>query len=320
MPAITSTAPGKIILFGEHAVVYGRPAIALPVTQVRARAVISANPTAPTGQVRVQAPDVGLMADLVDLPAEHPLATAIHGVLRVLHLPHLPACTIRVTSTIPVAAGLGSGAATSVALVRALSTFCGAPLPDETVNALAYEVEKLHHGTPSGIDNTVITYEMPVYYVREQPIQRFTIAREITIVIGDTGRPSSTAITVGNVRAGWQADPARYKGLFDRIGAISEEGRRALETGDLHALGNLMHQNHALLAEIDVSSPQLERLVAAARAAGALGAKLSGGGGGGNMIALVEPDRAAAVTAALEAAGATRTLVTTLRPQEGRDG
>jgi mevalonate kinase len=320
MPAITATAPGKIILFGEHAVVYGRPAIAIPLPQVRARAIVTANPIAPTGQVHVQAPDIGLMADLADLPPEHPLAAAIHAVRAALNLPRLPACTIRVTSTIPVAAGLGSGAATSVALIRALSTFCGAPLPDEAVNALAYEVEQLHHGTPSGIDNTVITYEMPVFFVRDQPIQRFAIAREITIVIGDTGHPASTAITVGNVRASWQADPARYEGLFDRIGAITVEGRMALAAGNLQALGDLMNQNHEMLAEIGVSSPQLEQLVVAARAAGALGAKLSGGGGGGNMIALVEPDRATAMAAALEAAGVACTLVTTLRPQEGRDG
>ena len=109
MPAISATAPGKIILFGEHAVVYGRPAIAVPVQQVRARVVVTARPRGQPGEVRVLAPDIGLDARLADLSENQPLAKVIRSVLSALGISFPPACTVRVTSTIPVAAGMGSG-------------------------------------------------------------------------------------------------------------------------------------------------------------------------------------------------------------------
>jgi mevalonate kinase len=310
MPAFTATAPGKIILFGEHAVVYGRPAIAVPVEQARARAVINAEPRQPTGHVRIQAPDIHLDAELAELPCEHPLVKAVSGVMLELKISHLPACTLRVTSSIPVAAGLGSGAAVSVAVIRALAAFLGRPLPPERVSALAYEVEKIHHGTPSGIDNTVITYGMPVYFVRGQAIRTLHPAAPFTIIIGDTGVASPTAIAVGDVRRGWQSEPQRYEAIFDAIGEISRQARAAIEAGTPGLLGPLMDDNHVYLQDLGVSSPELDWLVSAARQAGALGAKLSGGGRGGNMIALAEPDTAQAIAKALLDSGAQRTIVT----------
>ncbi len=324
MPVISAYAPGKVILFGEHAVVYGRPAIAVPVSQVQARATVTAEPLRPSGSVLIQAPAVRLEAALADLPPNHPLAMAIHGVLGELGLARSPACTLRVTSTIPVAAGLGSGAAVSVAIIRAFSAFLGHPLPEERVCALAYEVEKRHHGTPSGIDNTVITYAMPVYFMRGQPIETFRVARPFTLVIGDTGIASPTSQSVGDLRKAWQADPAPYERLFDAAGAIAQSARQVIENGRPEELGDLMDRNHALLQQMGVSCPALDRLVEAARLAGAAGAKLSGGGRGGNMIALVrEDDRLeggpsvgspAEISQALQQAGAVRTLVTRIAP------
>jgi mevalonate kinase len=313
MPAFTATAPGKIILFGEHAVVYGRPAIAAPVFQVRARAVVTAQPRGQPGQVKVEAPDIRLECALEDLPRQHPLSAAIWGTASSLGISVLPACTIRVTSTIPLAAGLGSGAAVSVALIRAMGAFCGHPLEDEKVCSLAFEVEKLHHGTPSGIDNTVITYAKPVFFIRGQPIETLHVTQPFTVVIGDTGIASPTAIAVGDLRQAWTADPSRYEPLFDAAGEIARQARRLIEAGDPQKLGPLMEQNHALLQEMGVSSPELDRLVAAARQSGALGAKLSGAGRGGNMIALADSNQAPALAAALESAGAVRTIVTTIQ-------
>ena len=162
----TASAPGKVILFGEHAVVYGRPALAVPVTQVHADVKVE---DSPAPGIWVDAPDISLHGEISSLPATHALASVIHNIFRTLKISSPPPLAIRITSTIPVASGLGSGAAVSVALIRALSSTVNHPLSDEQVNALAYETEKLHHGTPSGIDNTVITYAKPVYFIKQPP-------------------------------------------------------------------------------------------------------------------------------------------------------
>lgn len=313
MPAITSTAPGKIILFGEHAVVYGRPAIAAPVEQVRARAVVMAEPGWTPGRVRIQAPDLGREDFLDELPQTDALGLAVRLVLERLGLERPPACTLRISSSIPIAAGLGSGAAISVALCRAFAQFLGAELDAAEVSALAFEVDQIYHGTPSGIDNTVIAYEAPVFFVKGQPIQLLQPASPFTIVIGDTGVRSPTALAVGDLRRAWEADPDRYEPLFDAAGDIALAARRWIETGEVDRLGDLMNENQALLCEMGVSSPELDWLVEAARLAGAWGAKLSGGGRGGNMIALVPDELAPEVADSLRQNGAARTIITTIR-------
>jgi mevalonate kinase len=237
----------------------------------------------------------------------------VQGALEALQIARTPACTIRVTSTIPRAAGLGSGAAVTVAILRAFSAFLGKPFPDEVVSSLAFEVEKLYHGTPSGIDNTVITYRQPVYFVRGRPIETFQVPQPFTILIADTGIKSPTSIAVGELRRLWQNDPERYEPLFDRTGEIASLARRAIETGEPIALGPLMNENHALLAEMGVSSPELDRLVHTARQAGASGAKLSGAGRGGSIIALAPEGTAQGITDALLKAGAKGIIKTEIK-------
>jgi len=303
----TASAPGKIILFGEHAVVYGRPALAVPVTQVHATVTVEAG--AEPG-VWLEAPGIDLHCFLSAIPADHPLAAAVYHVVAALGVSLPEALKIRIHSTIPVASGLGSGAAVSVALIRALSAFLGQPLPDERVSALAYEVEKIHHGTPSGIDNTVITYARPVYFVKGRPIETFHAGQPFSLVIADTGIPAPTREAVGDVRKLWEAHPEECEKIFDEIGQIADLARQKITSGEWQALGELMDRNHLLLRQLTVSCPALDRLVQAARQAGALGAKLSGGGRGGNMIALIDKENAPAVTEALKSAGARRTIVT----------
>lgn len=313
-----SSAPGKIILFGEHAVVYGRPALAVPVTQVHADVEILDSDSA---GIWIHAPGIDLHAELYTLPSDHPIAAVIHNFLflsRVIPSPlgrgqgegQFPNLHITITSTIPVASGLGSGAAVTVALFRALSAHLNHPMTDEEINAFTYDIEKLHHGTPSGIDNTVVTYAEPVYFTKGQPIEIFKVGNPFTIVIGNTGISAPTKESVADVRRLWEADKVEWDGLFDRVGEIVRGAREKIETGDWRLLGELMNTNHALLQEMTVSSPELDRLVSAARGSGALGSKLSGGGRGGNMIALVEQDQADEVSSALISAGATHTIVT----------
>jgi mevalonate kinase len=310
MPAISAIAPGKIILFGEHAVVYGRPAIAVPVIQVEAKAIVAANPGKPS---RIEAPGIGLECELGALPAEHPLALAVQAVQEMLGFSSLPAFRLKIVSSIPIAAGLGSGAAVTVAIARAVSAFSGHPLSEEQVSAVAFRVDQLYHGTPSGIDNTVITYAQPVMVTRGQPFERLNVAQPFTIVIGNTGISASTSAVVSDLRRRWIETPAAYEARFNRIGAITREARRLIEIGRPEEMGPLMNSNHALLREIGVSCQELDFLVDQALKAGALGAKMSGGGRGGNMIALVRSEKAEAVAQALEQAGATRTIATRVK-------
>ena len=183
-------------------------------------------------------------------------------------------------------------------------------MTDEQVNAFAYEIEKLHHGTPSGIDNTVITYAKPVYFIKGQAIETFKVGQPFTIVIGDTGISAPTKESVGDVRKLWEADKTKWDGVFDEVGVIAKEAQNAIESGKWKELGELMNQNHALLQEMTVSSPELDKLVSTACNAGALGAKLSGGGRGGNMIALVKPEQAEEVARSLMEASAKNTIIT----------
>jgi mevalonate kinase len=232
-----------------------------------------------------------------------------------LTLEHLgfsaPDATLTIHSTIPIASGLGSGTAVSTAIVRVLAGYLERELTPATVSKLVYEVEKLHHGTPSGIDNTVVAYGQPVFFVRDETLEIFGVGAPLQLLIGDTGIASPTRVAVGDVRRGWEQDRERYERLFNEVDEIVREARALIERGDdMARLGALMNRNHKLLREMAVSSPELEHLVAAAEAAGALGAKLSGAGRGGNMIALTTAGESARVAQALRRAGAVRVIET----------
>lgn len=312
------TAPGKIILFGEHAVVYGRPAIAAPVSQLRATAVIE--PSA-GNDVLLSAPDLGIEQWLSSSDQNDALAAPLWLLQALAQDAVLRGFRLTVTSAIPIASGLGSGAAITVAILRAAGDYLGLAdrLTPETISALAFEVEKVHHGTPSGIDNTVVTYEQPVFFRRSEPHNQIEIFKPHTalqILIGDTGVRSATRDVVGDVRQQWLGATDRFERIFDACGQIATEAQSAIVSGDVLRLGELMNENQRWLVDMTVSSPELDNLVWAARAGGALGAKLSGGGRGGNMIALVTDATRETVRDRLLAAGAVRVLASEL----GRKG
>ncbi len=194
--------------------------------------------------------------------------------------------------------------------MRAMASALGRPFSNDALNPLVYEVEKSHHGTPSGIDNTVIVYQQPVYFVRGRAPIPFTIARPFTLLVADSGRSSPTHVAVADVRRLYENEPERVGAIFTRIGEIVENARAGIESGKIEIIGQLMDDNHALLRALTVSSPELDRLCDAAHAAGASGAKLSGAGRGGNIIALAAPDRATVVADALRRAGAQHVIQT----------
>ncbi|MEJ2551883.1 MAG: mevalonate kinase [Anaerolineales bacterium] len=299
-----ASASGKFILFGEHAVVYGQPAIAFPLRQLRANAQIRQLPDQAHDRVHLIAPDVNFDMWLHEADRDDPLRKITQLTLEELHVRSFPAIEIRISAEIPVASGLGSGAAVSTAVLRALCRHFNHPLELSRQSELVYEVEKIHHGTPSGIDNTVIVYDQAVYFVRGRQPERISIGGEFSFILADTGLPSNTGEIVAKVRQTWERDRASFDEIFQEIGQITRNARTAIAGGDVSALGNLMDQNQEKLEALGVSSKTIEKLLSAARDCGACGAKLSGAGVGGIIVVLIQPAAAYAVTEALRAAGA----------------
>lgn len=306
----SASACGKIILFGEHAVVYGRPALAAPLTQLRARARVE--PRAQSG-ILIHARDIGRAYELRAATPDDALARLTRLTLDALNAS--ANLSIEIESDIPMASGFGSGAAISTALTRALAAFFDKSLTPLEISELVYETEKLYHGTPSGIDNTVIAFEQPIRFTRRPPPARneiapFLIARPFTLMIANTGIASPTKITVGDVRRGWQMDPATYEKLFDAIGEIVAQASSALARDENARLGELMTRNQLALSALGVSSREIEKLLDAGLRAGAQGGKLSGGGRGGNVIFMIDSRDAENIKRALLDAGAASVMVT----------
>ena len=211
--------------------------------------------------------------------------------------------SVKVRSTIPVAAGLGSSAAVAAAVVTAVGRLLELELSKEEIFRISYEAERFVHGTPSGIDPTISTYGGVLLYRKDKGFTQIKVRGEIPLVIGDTGVKRSTGDIVAKVRERTKQYPSIVKPLLKIGGKITLKAIKALETGDLCALGELMNISHGLLYAVGVSDASLERLVHAAREAEALGAKLTGAGGGGCMIALAKPNKLGQVVDAIERAG-----------------
>lgn len=288
MPAISRSACGKAILLGEHAVVHNQPAIAIPLSSKRVKVTVEPQIIAPTGKIRVFSPILDLDHDLTDLPENHPVFQAVRLTLTELNILQTPSCTFHVTSTLPISSGLGSSAALAIATSRALSEFLGHPLDLETVNRIAFECETYVHGKPSGIDNTVVTYEKPILFQKGKKIEIFQPAKSFFFVLADSGVYKSTWTTVASLAQDLENNPARIKPKLEEIGQLALQGKQALLDGDITRLAAAINHNQFILEELDLSCPELDLLIAKSMEAGALAAKLTGGGKGGHMLALVE--------------------------------
>ena len=306
---IFESAPAKIILFGEHAVVHGQPAIALPFPALRAHVTIRESAKAlefrSVNGWLLAAPHLPKKSDplllQMLLTVQRRLQIAVAGV------------SVLLDSEIPQACGLGSGAAIATALTRALARHAGRSISASEVNDIVFETETLFHGTPSGIDNTIIVHERALCFTRGKDPLPVQIARPFQLLVADSGDRCATHIPVSAVREQLQLHPEKTAVILEDIGAIVKEALRAMACNQPPALGPLMYENHAMLGKLGVSSPLLDRLVSAARSAGAAGAKLSGAGRGGVVIALVEESDSANVALALQEAGAVQIWNTTIQ-------
>jgi len=291
------TAAGKVILLGEHAVVYGRHALALPLPDAVLARVVPCD-----GALRVAVVEDG---NRVPVTADQGLRELVRLVCRELGVPDA-GYAVEIETRIPAGMGLGASAAFAVAIIRAFADLKGLALDNRDVDALAFECEKLAHGTPSGIDNNLATYAEPVLYskgheTRTKPID---LAGMPPMIVAASGVPGMTRDQVDGVRRRRERMPALYDTIFDEIDEISRAGAVALLEGDYETLGALMNVCHGYLNAIEVSTPELERMIAIARSAGAVGAKLTGAGGGGSIVALC-PGREDDVARALNDAGYT---------------
>jgi mevalonate kinase len=187
------------------------------------------------------------------------------------------------------ASGVGASAASCAAIARAFSDELNLNFSDERVNEVAFEGEKGYHGTPSGIDNTAATYGGLIWYRREgsaQLMERMRLRKPVEIVMGNTGKVADTKMVVAGVKERKEKEPEKYGRLFQDADQLVRDARTQLEAFNLERVGAYMNENHRLLQEIGVSSPELDALVKVARDAGAVGAKLTGTGRGGYMVAL----------------------------------
>jgi len=212
--------------------------------------------------------------------------------------------SVNISSRLPVAMGLGASAAYAVAIARAFNSKHDLGLDDIAINEVAFECEKLAHGTPSGVDNTIATYGVPMLFSNDESlhVQRLPDAEMPPLVIACSHQSGRTREQVANVRERREHNSSQYDAIFTQVDGLSLAGARAMQDGDYEALGRLMNICHGLLTAIEVSTPELESMVALARAAGAVGAKMTGGGGGGSIVALC-PGRTAEVRETLESAG-----------------
>lgn len=258
------SAAGKVILLGEHAVVYGKHAVALPIES----AVTAKVTPADSGASRYISDLLALVRRELTLEGDN--------------------FGVDVRTSLPPGMGLGASAAIAVAIIRAVSQSRGLGLNDTDINRIAFSCEKLSHGNPSGIDNSIATFAVPMLFSNksELQIERLELSKMPPLVIAYSGRRGSTYAQVAGVRGRYDAQAAHYAALFDEIDALSLSAAKALVAGDYAELGALMNIGHGLLNAIEVSTPELDAMVGLARAAGAAGAKLTGGGGGGSVIAL----------------------------------
>ena len=315
MPAIISKAPGKIILFGEHAVVYGYPAIAVPIDAVQVK--VSILPVIIENQSIIKIRNIGWHENIpfTDLGEYDPIRTSVENLFALINQkpPHFE---MTISSSIPIAAGLGSSAALAVAITKSMSQFLGIHLSNDEINALAYKSEEVQHGSPSGIDNSVITLGQPILFRKSKPISQIKIKSPIQIILADSGRRTLTKEVVSFVKQNLEKDPDFINPILAEIGGVVEKAAKALLYGEVKKLGTLMLHNHDALIKLGVSSIELDRLVESALNNGALGAKLCGGGKGGYMVAICEPAFCKKIGLGLASDGAAHIISTTIKSSE----
>ena len=286
---VRARAPGKIILSGEHFVVLGAPAVAMAIDFY---SEVEARPNDKSG-VRIGV-DVPLRflaksdraSRVIDSKSFlEPLRIAAQATLDRIDRP-TQGVDLNVDCEIPIAAGLGSSASTTVAIISAVSKSLGVELGRKEIFKLAFIPEGFLHGKPSGVDQATCIYGGTIRFKRPSSVRPVKIQNDPLLLLCDTGIHHETKTLVGSVVKKSKTEKGHFRDHLAQAREISRGVLKALKTGDMEDLGSLMSLNHELLQRIGVSHPKLDRLVTAAKRAGALGAKLTGAGGGGCIVAV----------------------------------
>lgn len=292
---VEATAPGKMILFGEHSVVYRGPAVVLAIDR---RAKVTATKRNADMKIYVDANNLGFSGYFED-DIYHPLrgkawrgrnlaALNVSAKKTMEYLGIQSGLDLKVRSMIPIAVGLGSSAAICVATVGAIEKLLGGDMSKEEVSSIAFEGETIIHGKPSGVDNNVSTFGGVMSYSRGEGFKHHELSKSIPFIVGNSRKKRSTRMMVENVASLMKRNPAIMDRVIDTMGELALDGLDALLSNDIYRIGDLMNINQGLLSSIGVSTMKLEALIHTARKNGAIGAKLTGAGGGGCMIAISE--------------------------------
>lgn len=278
-------AIAKIILIGEHSVVYGKPAIAIPFRDAKIYTKIEKN----DGAIEIVS-DIftGLLSEAPRII--HPIRDIIHRILDILGQKH-EGIKFRVWGNIPYERGMGSSAALSASIIRAIYSFFGENINCQDTLKLVNLTEDKIHGGASGLDANVVVKEVPIYFIKGRDFEELDMNLDAYLIIADTGIKGMTKEAVSDVKK--LVTDELYMGYIDKIGELSVEARGCFEKADPYKLGQLMDQAQVLLSELTVSSEKLDYLIRIAKENGALGAKLTGGGRGGCLIALFDDKKKA---------------------------
>ncbi|MEM2213876.1 MAG: mevalonate kinase [Candidatus Nezhaarchaeales archaeon] len=313
---VSVSAPGKITLFGEHAIVYGEPAIAIAINKrirvhatkrsddairVEAKDLVLAGFKAlltPNGSITLEGESGKILAALSYVKRAIEIVRERYGINVGAH--------ITITSEMPVGAGLGTSAAVAVSVIKAYSLLAELDLNNEECAELGYHVELSVQGRASRMDSTTTAIGGALYIDPRKGKGYWAIKgveRLKGLVVGYVNREASTGEMIERVKKLRDSVPEVLDLVIKTIGEISRKAKSMIEAGMVEELGTLMNINHGLLEAIGVSTSKLSQMVYAARSAGALGSKITGAGGGGCIIALA-PRREEEVIAALKAVGA----------------
>ncbi|WP_088810119.1 MULTISPECIES: mevalonate kinase [Listeria] len=302
----TGSATAKLILCGEHAVVYGEPAISIPFAQ----AVIQTEVIKTEKETKFSS--AFYTGDLKNMPDF--LEGIKQMVVAILDKLGQAPVLIRVLSEVPIGRGLGSSAAVSTSIARALYAYFEQTISDSELLELVNQSEKIAHGNPSGVDAVTVVTGKPIWFEKNKTLEPLHFEKKIYLVVADTGIPSETRSAVSDVGRLLQENPKKYRPFIAELGNISREIRGQLENNpDLKIIGAEMNKAQNLLEQLTVSDSSLEKLIRVALQNGALGAKLTGGGRGGCMISLVAgAKQAEKVAQALKNAGAAQEWIFTI--------